>query len=293
MNPVRLRTLLAVAETGSINRAAKRMGCSRAAAARLLEELAAEVGTDVVTVSRRGASLTAAGQSLAARAPALIQRAAALQRELISPGELPGLFRFALPIGLAPPMVSRICTFGAKLFGRWHHRIDTFEDPLAALRTGTVDLALVLTEVEEGPWLTSRVTTLSEHLAAAPSYLAQHGEPKSLGALAQHRLLVWQRPGRSPGELPLLDGGRHPVVPFLTGNDAWLLHGMAERGTGIACTLWGPLEDHERLGPKPVRILGDVVGRPCPLHVVLREGAAPRLSWRALLNSARALFRHT
>ena len=51
------------------------------------------------------------------------------------------------------------------------------------------DVALRLREPEQPDLIRRKLFTISYHLYAAPSYVAEHGQPQSLDDLAKHRLL--------------------------------------------------------------------------------------------------------
>jgi molybdenum-dependent DNA-binding transcriptional regulator ModE len=67
-DPTRLAALVAVAEAGSITRAAARLGYTAPALSQQVAKLEREAGAVLVVRSHRGARLTAAGELLAERA---------------------------------------------------------------------------------------------------------------------------------------------------------------------------------------------------------------------------------
>jgi len=95
-----LETFVAVADTGGVSPAARRLGLPKSIVSRRLTRLEAELGAQLLTRNTRGAALTEAGATFrehAARAVAEIDAA----RESVSPtGELRGLLRIAVPMSL-------------------------------------------------------------------------------------------------------------------------------------------------------------------------------------------------
>src|SRR5215472_4725143 len=93
-----LRTFVEVANAGGVSPAARRLGVSKSIVSRRLARLEAELGTQLLARTTRGAALTEAGVTFrdhAARICAEIDTA----RETISPaGELRGRLRIAAPV---------------------------------------------------------------------------------------------------------------------------------------------------------------------------------------------------
>ena len=190
MIPGRLQALLAVPETGSISRAARREGATRAALTRRFDELEEEAGVVLLQRSKRGVVPTDAGRALLTEAPALIRRAHALRGEFQAPDQGPARWRIAAPIGLAPPVTSLLVRTMSRFLGSSRFEVVITEDPLSLLGHG-VELALVFgPKLPEGPWRTTSFGRLEERLAASPSNLAKWGRPQSLDELGEHRLLL-------------------------------------------------------------------------------------------------------
>ena len=290
MEPTRLKALVAVAETGSISLAAKRVGCGRSALNRLLGELSTELGSPVIEVSRRRVILTPEGRRLAAQAPKVIRQAESLVASFHSPKESPGHFRLALAVGLAPPITSQVARVASLALGKSRFKTIVTADPIGMLGNGA-DLAVVFgPEVPDGPWLTTRFARLDERLGATPTYLRRHGTPTSLDELAEHKLLLWEREGSPPRSLPLKGGGTWACDPWLSSNDGWLIRRSVERHVGSGLCPWGPTPKRADV-EEAVPILPELVGRECTLQAVLTVRSAPRLRWRAIVDAARTVFK--
>ncbi len=97
-DPTRLAALVAVAEAGSITRAAARLGYTAPALSQQLAKLEREAGTALLVRHHRGARLTAAGELLLVRARRVLDELDQARHEL---SRLAGLS------GSCPPV--RIC----------------------------------------------------------------------------------------------------------------------------------------------------------------------------------------
>ncbi|MEV0492355.1 LysR family transcriptional regulator [Streptomyces atratus] len=144
-DPTRLAALVAVAEAGSITRAAARLGYTAPALSQQLAKLEREAGAALLVRHHRGARLTAAGELLVVRARRVLDEMDRARHELtrlagLSGGRLRvGTFTTA-GIHLLPPVLSA--------FRRAHPDVELsvtdYEPPggIAAVASGEVDLAL-------------------------------------------------------------------------------------------------------------------------------------------------------
>ncbi|MCX4824914.1 LysR family transcriptional regulator [Streptomyces sp. NBC_01142] len=144
-DPTRLAALVAVAEAGSITRAAARLGYTAPALSQQLAKLEREAGATLLVRHHRGARLTAAGELLAARARRVLDEMDRARHEL---ARLAGLSGGRLRVGtfttvgihLLPPVLSA--------FRRAHPDVELavaeYEPPggVLAVAAGEVDLAL-------------------------------------------------------------------------------------------------------------------------------------------------------
>ncbi|MFJ9640848.1 LysR family transcriptional regulator [Streptomyces sp. NPDC101178] len=147
-DPTRLTALVAVAETGSITRAAAHLGYTAPALSQQLAKLEREAGAALLVRHHRGARLTAAGELLAGRARRVLDELDRARHEL---AQLAGLSGGRLRVGtfttagvhLLPPVLSA--------FRRAHPEVELavaeYEPPggVAAVTAGEVDLALTHT----------------------------------------------------------------------------------------------------------------------------------------------------
>ncbi|MHC3474953.1 LysR family transcriptional regulator [Streptomyces sp. 7R007] len=147
-DPNRLAALVAVAEAGSITRAAERLGYTVPALSQQLAKLEREAGTALLVRHHRGARLTGAGELLVVRARRVLDELERARHEL---ARLAGLSGGTLRVGtfqtagihLLPPVLSA--------FRRAHPDVELtvadHEPPsgVAAVAAGDIDLALTHT----------------------------------------------------------------------------------------------------------------------------------------------------
>jgi DNA-binding transcriptional LysR family regulator len=184
-----LETFVAVADTGGVSPAARRLGLPKSIVSRRLGRLEAELGAQLLTRNTRGAALTEAGATFrehAARAVAEIDAA----RESVSPnGELRGLLRIAVPMSLGithlAPMLAR--------FAAGHPLLQlhvAFSDRFVDLIGEGFDVAIRIGYLQDSVLVARRVGAVAAALVASPDYVKAHGAPASLEELQTHAALM-------------------------------------------------------------------------------------------------------
>jgi DNA-binding transcriptional LysR family regulator len=252
-----LALLMQIADGGSVQGLARRIGVSRSSLRRGLEALEAQVGVPLVHRDASGVRLTAAGSVLVERGRDVLESSRALLADVrAAHGEAAGTIRIFQPVGM--PLALRTQGVLAIRATTPHLKIVErhFEDPLAHAHE---PFELML---HEGPaphqqtWF-SRVR-VPLRAVASMAYLEQRGTPRDLEALESHDVLGWQRPGTSTSEWPLLAGGVASVSPWLSSPDPLFLFHLASSGGGIVLAPQ-PLFDEPAAQPL-VPVLADLVG---------------------------------
>ncbi|MFE2265151.1 LysR family transcriptional regulator [Streptomyces griseosporeus] len=244
-DPTRLAALVAVAEAGSITRAAERLGYTTPALSQQLAKLERETGTALLVRHHRGARLTGAGELLVARARRVLDELAQARHEL---ARLTGLSGGTLQVGtfqtagihLLPPVLSS--------FRRAHPDVELtvadHEPPagIAAVAAGDVDLALTHSYQPADPVpLPSSVRAepvLVEELVlvTAPGHaLAGDASRLPLAELAGQPLISMapHLPARRGVESALARAGATPSVRVPTPGYA-LVCALVSAGLGVA-----------------------------------------------------------
>ncbi|GGS63830.1 LysR family transcriptional regulator [Planobispora rosea] len=141
-----VRSFLAVADEGSLTRAAERLFVSQPALTKQIKRLEDQLGVRLFTRSRAGMSLTEAGQVLAEQAPALL---AACDRALRETRSAASRAARVLRIGFLASAANEATQDIIARFGRLHPewrvnmRQATWSEPAAGLAEGKVDAALL------------------------------------------------------------------------------------------------------------------------------------------------------
>lgn len=229
--------VLSVAEAGSFAGAARLLGVTSAAVARLVGRFEAEHGARLFRRTTRSLSLTPDGERFLAevRGPALALAAAA--DRLGAPVGIAGTVRVTAALSLAPTLLRAL----APLLERHQAlRVElALDDHFADLGGGRWDLAVrIAPRIADASLLARRLSALPLVTLAAPAYLAKHGVPDTPDDLARHRLIGLRLPatGRMMPWLFRAPGGTRRLQPdfalTVDGSDA--LRTATTLGTGIA-----------------------------------------------------------
>ncbi|MER5211927.1 LysR family transcriptional regulator [Streptomyces sp. NPDC002838] len=243
-DPTRLAALVAVAEAGSITRAAERLGYTPPALSQQLAKLEREAGTALLVRHHRGARLTGAGEVLVARARRVLDELERARHELarlagLSGGTLRlGTFQTA-GIHLLPPVLSA--------FRRAYPDVELIvadHEPsagVAAVAAGEIDLAMthryepgvpvpLPSSVGADPILVEELV-----LVSAPGHALTSGTSRlPLAELAGQPLISMapDHPGRREVEAVLARAGATPSVLVATPGYV-LVCALASAGLGV------------------------------------------------------------
>lgn len=232
-----------VAETGSLSRAAEALELSNAAASRHLSALEDRLGARLVERNTRRLYLTDTGQEFFSRAKTILadlkDAEATVNAAALNPT---GVLRITASLSFAMHHVAPLL----KEYTRRYPNVTVHVE--AANRyfdiiDNNIDVAIRTREFEPDSNVTiRRLGETRRILAASPRYFAQHGFPKSLEDLQQHKLLIYTY-ANNPNELRFtrLGEGGALAAPattlnfkgLLESNDGQVLRAAALDGMGI------------------------------------------------------------
>ena len=228
------RIFLAVVQTGSVNRAAVRLGLSQPTASRRLSRLEERLGARLFDRDRTGPRLTyhgrrilndvsAAGQSLNRAS----NNATALQ------SRIEGDCRLVMGDGLATYWMPRFLQRFYDLHSNIEMKLFAAQDSTAG-KNESFDVQFHYYEPVEVDPVSIRVATLHFIPFASRSYLERNPMPTSIADLANHRMLEMSayRVDKGPWS-DWLKGAPMLTAPFLTNQSAPLAEAVRQ-GVGIA-----------------------------------------------------------
>lgn len=229
-----LSALVSIAESGSVQGAAKVLGISRATVDTLIKELEASLGLQLLTRTPLGTSLTVPGENLLPRARRLLADATGLVQGFRA--EALGSHKVVnFQLASAIPQIAHVTAIVTMtdLYPELRFNVSLMEGPEVPL-SDKVHLRLQLGGAPiSGAFRTFVVARIPVRLLATVEYLAEKGWPTNVKDLMSHRLLLWSFNGDDDNSLPLLEGGALEVAPYLRSHDASLVHALVYRGAGI------------------------------------------------------------
>lgn len=233
METAELLAFVHTAETRSLTRAAHALGLPRATVSRRLARLEQRLAVRLLRRTTRSVALTDAGTALLGHARIVldaVQHAEASMRR--TDDVVRGDLRVSVPPMASDSFLAMVATF-ARAFPAVRLHVFFSTAPVDLRRDGW-DVALRAGARIE-PGLVARTVARSKLVAvASPSYLAEHGAPRTLRELRRHRLLLaYGRDNAPQTHWPSRHGTLHVEGTFVS-NDTNLLTGAVRRGLGIA-----------------------------------------------------------
>jgi DNA-binding transcriptional LysR family regulator len=278
MNIEDLQTFVAVADAGGVSAAARRLGVSKSIVSRRLFRIEAELGTQLLARTTRGAALTEAGTTFrdhAARASAEIDTA----REAILPtGGLRGRLRVAVPLTFGPARFTPALAEMARRHPLLH--INTsYSDRFVDLIAEGFDCGNRVGTLPDSNLIAKRIGPIHGSLVASPGYIKAHGSPRTPDEIVTHEALMqgteaWQ----------FLDGDRIVTVQpqgRFKADSAVALAAASAAGLGIARLPDCILHEHVVSGAL-VPIITDYPVPPAGTYVVRPPGLHPARKIRVL-----------
>jgi DNA-binding transcriptional LysR family regulator len=278
------RVFVTVAELGSLTQAAARLEMSTAMVSRHLAAAEDWLGARLLHRTTRRIGLTEAGGAALPRCRQLLELAddlahqtGALAREPAGRLRLTSSPSFA-QAQLAPALVA---------FQQRHPQVELaldVSDRSLDLAADGIDLAVRITNALEPSLIARPLAVCRSVLCAAPDYLARHGEPRSVGALAGHHGLVHSLVGAAQFRLRR---GRQwvslPLAQRWATNDTAVLRRAALSGAGLAILPTYLVGDDLREG-RLRRVLPTLQPETLGVHAVMLSRQHQPLALRLLVD---------
>lgn len=242
-------------EVGNVTHAAEQLHVSQPAVSRTLANLESRLGVELLRRSKRGVSVTEAGQDFYQQAVEILDRLDEVETGVVARrGSLSGNIRLATTTMMFTDVLAPVIAGFTAL-----HPDVTVESLLGTqaldLSATNIDLAVRGGRPGGQELVVRKLGVVEIALYASPAYLARHGTPETPEDLARHRLIGGT-----------LDSGR----------GYWQLEAEAEAGVGMSL----PVNVHHRAD----ELLGAMALAQAGLGITLapKYGAATRGLQRVL-----------
>ena len=231
-----LEAFRAVAETGGINAAARRLNLARSVVSKRISDLEATVGATLVHRTSSVSTLTEAGEGFQERAIALLLALEdAVNTARDAGAGLTGTLRLTAPVDAAAAFLREPLLDFAALHPNLQMIVD-LEDRVRDLAADGYDMAIRIGRLADSALRARLLCESPRVLCAAPGYIEARGVPASLDDLHHHDLIGYGN--TEIGCFWAFDtGGETPrrlrVLPRLTFNNGGAMRDAAARGLGI------------------------------------------------------------
>ncbi|MCA9563832.1 MAG: LysR family transcriptional regulator [Myxococcales bacterium] len=233
-----IRALIAVAESGSYQAAARNLGWSRATLKRRIDALEARVGSVLLSPTDTGSVLSDDGIRVLHEGRHLLHHADSfLKVARQSDSEPSGEVRLTAPLGLPPWMLNELLQFLATRMPKVRWQMSHLGNPKNINPSETDLLGHFGTPLDSASWTSIRVVRAQLRLLASKTYLTQHGVPTSADELRKHRLFYWRPYDFDRTTTIDTPSGRLSVEPSITSDDVNQIRTLASTGRGLA---WAP-----------------------------------------------------
>jgi DNA-binding transcriptional LysR family regulator len=280
-----MSVIVAVAETGSLSAASRKLGRPVATVSRKLSELEARLNTQLFQRSSRQMTLTDAGRSYIEACKRIIEQVNDAEREVSGEYRTPtGDLTVTAPWGLGHMHLLPIACEFLSAYPDIALRLVLSDRVLRPLEDH-IDVAIRIGNLPDSSMIATRIGSIRFVLCASPAYLAARGGPKAPNDLCDHDCITiddlaaprtWKF-AKGNGEITA------PIRSRLTVNTSEAAVDAAIAGAGIARVMSYKMEAARRTGDLVV-MLEDFEQEPWPVHIVYTERKPVPLKLRAFLN---------
>ena len=233
----KLRVFHEVAEAGSFTHAGESLGLSQSAVSRQISGLEQNLKVPLFHRHARGLILTEQGEILYRTAHDVFSRLAATQTRLMDSREKPtGTLKVTTTVGVGSIWLTPHLPEFLDLYPEISVEL-LLSDRDLDLGMREADIGIRLHRPTEPDLIQRKLFTVHNHAYAAPEYLREHGMPKSVADLDNHRIMAFGVPPAYLSEIDwLLKVNRpdnNPRTPVLTINNVYGLRRAAQMGIGI------------------------------------------------------------
>ena len=231
-----LQAFVAVIDTGSVTAAAEQLLQTVSGVSRALGRLERKLETTLLHRTTRRIALTEEGTAFLSHARSILGAIDAAEEQMAVRRQQPA---GRLRVNAATPFMLHVVVPLIDDFRRSYPQITlelNTDDRFIDLLERRTDVAIRIGTLTDSTLHARPLTTHRLRLLASPAYLAEHGRPRSLAALAKHSLLGFTQPD-TLNLWPLRGphGDEWPATPTVAASSGETLRHLALAGQGITC----------------------------------------------------------
>ena len=233
----------AIAQSGSLSAAARRLGLTPMTVSRRLASLEGELGVRLFHRTTRSVSLTAEGETFLPFATTLLEASEGARISLKSyAGTASGVLKVTAPTVFGQSVIMPLIP--ALLAEHPALRVDlTLSDSIVDIVGLGIDVAIRIAALRDSGLIARPLAPNRRVLCASPNYLERHGVPTTMDALLNHRRIALH----GMPYWPFMRGGE-PVAMRAEGvfsaNSVEAVRTASRQGLGVAMlTYWDVRDD--------------------------------------------------
>lgn len=237
----------AVANSGSLSAAARRLNLSITVVSKQLAALEKRLGSRLITRTTRKLALTDDGQAFFERCKGILDEIADAEQVVAgSDGKLVGTIRVTAPVAFGRKWIAPlIAEFAAK-----HPQLSfhlQLTDTIVDLLDDNIDLALRMGDLPESSLRARRLVTNQRLICGAPAYFKKRGTPQQLADLDEHDCIAICGSG-GPGQVWRFTGDTEQSTRRISGrlsaSNGEVAHAWTLAGLGLAQkAIWDVADD--------------------------------------------------
>lgn len=266
-----------VAKRKNFSHAAEALNIPTSTLSRRVSELERGLGMRLLNRSTRRIDLTEAGALYFERCRHIVEEARVAHEQLQNMAAQPkGRLRISLPTSLAQLFLTDVIPEFRSLYPDIECDFDLSMRPVDPI-SNPFDLVLRFGQQPDSSLVARQIVLMTQHLYAAPQYLALHGEPRVPADLGHHECL---RPSMSDAfSYWVLQSGdkveRVQVSGRLAANNIGMLGRLASQGLGITPLVMSDSMTRAIRQAGLVRVLPDWALTPIPLFALMPSRMVP------------------
>lgn len=280
-----LLVFVTVIDAGSITAAAEKLQQTVSGVSRALTRLEKQLDVALILRTTRRLQLTEEGELFLGRARAILAAMDEAEEAVTRHREQPS---GRLRVDAASPFMLHCIAPHVREFTTLYPEIQlelTSNERIVDLLEQKVDVAVRIGALQDSTLHARALGESRLRLVASPAYLAGHGAPASVDALAAHRLIGFTAPEHL-NRWPLRHAGGEAwkAEPSITASSGETIRQIALDGAGIAC-LADFMTAADRRAGRLVTVLDDaLVEVSQPVHAVYYRSAALAARVQAFLS---------
>ncbi|AJP57381.1 LysR family transcriptional regulator [Pandoraea vervacti] len=268
-----IETFVAVAAKGSLSAAATLEGVAPAVIGRRIDALEYRLGVKLLVRTTRRVTLTFEGSAFLEECQRILNDMHNAEAAVSAGGvKASGHLRLSAPAGFGRRHVAPLLPVFIEAHPDVSATLD-LSDRLVDLVNEGFDCAVRLGELPDSSLVSVRLGDNRRVCVAAPAYLAKHGRPESLEALARHNCLAFGSTANQQRGWTFAQDGKVVTIRVngsMECTDGAVLHDWCLDGYGLAWRSWWEVGDDIRAG-RLLTVLDAFAAPPIGIHAVFAQ----------------------